>query len=1516
MSRTLSVPAGSTSALLAAALFLVSGTAHAAASERDPGSPARALLPTHAASPVAPPCAATVVAEVVALDQVLVWNKFGSRDPYGMIFALKRDVVSQGSSSPNNTTLVPGQVQLRSDLRPRPLTLRVNKGECLEVRFTNLLDPEQWSYETPATRSASFHVNGMPYLTIADDGANVGNNQSSLAAPGQTKIYTFYADREGTYCALSMGALVGGQGDGGSTVHGLFGAVIVEPAGSQWLHSATGLPMRVNNQIVSADDKAIISGFTDPTDGVEATPEGNFREFVWIFHDEAKTVHANPRLDQEFWLHSVRDAFGINYGISGLGQILLDALCAPDCRYEEAFLSSWANGDPALLPHFTDDPANVWHSYLGDNVKIRHIHAGPAETHVFHLHAHQWLYSPDDQNSTYLDSQACGPGTAFTFEVSYAGSGNRNMSVGDAIFHCHLYPHFAQGMWGLWRVHDVFEDGSRRLPDGTPIPRVAPIPGKALPPLPSANLPGYPMFIPGVAGRWPVQGYPGNFKPGHRPPQPPLDMVADGGLPRHIIIEGPTQGGLLDKAFVPNTLTNYVVVPENGDLPQSGYNYAILPQGGTRLERNAMAFHASRTGGTSGIWGSVPSKRWDSPATNPVATDYTSSSRPTMPFVVNGRPPAPGAPYANPCPPGAPVRTYKGSTIDVELVVNKAGWHDPQGRITVLENDVQDTLTGARAAEPLFIRANSNDCIVFHHTNRTARELHEDAFQVQTPTDTLGMHIHLVKFDVTSSDGSGNGWNYEDGTYSPEEVHDRLLAMGFPDGHPNSTGGTSRYQTTAQLWWADPLLNGSGTDRTIRTVFMHDHFGPSSIQQHGCYAALVVEPAGSTWWDPETGVQFGTRADGGPTSWRADIRTGANGSDSFREFCLAIADFAILYDEAGNPIHPPRDNGVITPEAVSAHSPGTMLLNYRNEPVPLRIGQMVSNGSHNIRSLKSGNAGRMPFFFSSETHGDPVTPIMRMYQGDKYQIRIVQGSHEESHAMKIPRSKWLRDTSSPNSGYTNSQHIGISEHFEFNGNAIAMTPFPVKVGRTTFPNSPTASDMLWVDGSEDGIWNGVWGLMRVFGGTSATDPATGQRVTLRPLPNNPQGISAGNSRDFNWPCPKTAPVRTYNVAAVTAASVVGTDGITYNQRLDLFDNTGLMFVRAEDIDSTTGRLRPGVPVEPLVIRANAGDCLQINLSNRLPSVRNSVPDNPSTDARMQNLTRLNVNNMITDNMVGMSIDLVYGDAATEGSHIGRNPSSLVSPGASRTFTWYCGDLTYNSSTRNMVATPVAFGTCGIRSWGDAIKQGPQGLFGALIVEPQGSTWSNATGTTAVITAPAGSGTPSRYREFVVLQQSGLNLHQSSVGNHIPDDEAEGDDPGEKGYNYRAEPIWGRLNSSYLNSDQLNQEDQSNALSGAIETPVFVADAGERVVFRFAKVAGRASCRTSVFTIHGHRWLDMHANPLSNVWGQQHSITVGSNLNLWLLDGAGGPNGVRGDFLFRELNLPMFAQGLWGIFRVR
>ena len=99
----------------------------------------------------------------------------------------------------------------------------------------------------------------------------------------------------------------------------------------------------------------------------------------------------------------------------------------------------------------------------------------------------------------------------FTYEINFGGSGNRNKTAGDAIFHCHFYPHFAMGMWYMWRNHDVFEAGTklqvsgagfhgtrwalkdgtpaagaRALPDGeivfgTPIPALVPLPARRWP---------------------------------------------------------------------------------------------------------------------------------------------------------------------------------------------------------------------------------------------------------------------------------------------------------------------------------------------------------------------------------------------------------------------------------------------------------------------------------------------------------------------------------------------------------------------------------------------------------------------------------------------------------------------------------------------------------------------------------------------------------------------------------------------------------------------------------------------------------------------------------------------------------------------------------------------------------------------------------------------------------------------------------------------------------------------------
>src|SRR5262249_10086253 len=83
--------------------------------------------------------------------------------------------------------------------------------------------------DTPATRAASVHVNGLDYVTgISDDGSNVGKNATSLADPGQTKSYKWYAAKQGQYFLFSTGATTGGEGNGGQVDHGLFGAVVVE----------------------------------------------------------------------------------------------------------------------------------------------------------------------------------------------------------------------------------------------------------------------------------------------------------------------------------------------------------------------------------------------------------------------------------------------------------------------------------------------------------------------------------------------------------------------------------------------------------------------------------------------------------------------------------------------------------------------------------------------------------------------------------------------------------------------------------------------------------------------------------------------------------------------------------------------------------------------------------------------------------------------------------------------------------------------------------------------------------------------------------------------------------------------------------------------------------------------------------------------------------------------------------------------------------------------------------------
>jgi len=1555
-----------------------------------------------------PVCNRTVKADVVAFDQPLMFNRFGAQNVNGMIYALRSDVVERSSLKPeaDGGVLTPGNVVLRPDKRPRPIVVRVRTGDCLEVNFTNLLSnqanpfnavPSVLTINDQVTeRRAGFTPLGMSALSSSGDtSAYVGKSANTLAAPGESKTYRFYADAEGSHLVLSHAVTFGGEGTAGNLSNGLFGVVQVEPKDANFYRSqVTEEDMRLATigstpgghpiinyearypnrepwtsegkagrpilnmldiqgssvKVVSTDITAVISGpnpdgsFPASTYPLEASGKRNpalpnrlepFREFIALFNDETVTKQAFP-----FWfedpvfshtLHGIGDGFMINQGSGGVGsEVIANRLgvgpahdCL-SCSYEEFFLTSFAVGDPAMLvdvpanaglefcspqpgdpfcerdesiratyAKYPDDPANVTHSYIGDYVKFRNLHAGPKEHHVFHLHNHQWLANPNDDNSNYLDAQGIGPGGAYTYEIAFGGSGNRNKSAGDAIFHCHYYPHFAQGMWALWRNHDTFEagtvldvavksdgfhrdpfalergkpaTGARALPDGeilagTPIPALVPLPGKPLPPMPGrvtvasvdknndglpessqavidrtdtdpslvdtrvvmASLnpadpdnqlnptglknPGFPFWIGGMEGAV-----------GQRAPSPPLDMAPnptdpsaggwDGGLPRHFL-EGYAVGGISDQHQTRFSFEKHIEKAKA----------SFLSEFGNDVERAAMSFHATRF--------------------HPTFKQDMNGSVAAASFRTNGALPTPGAPFFEPCMDdegdlfatgtvgqffsgtangvantftaafGADnPRVYKAANIQLDVVFNKLGDHFPQQRIITLWEDVAPTLAKTRPPEPFVFRLNSFDCAVYYQTNLVPEFYYVDDYQVTTPTDIIGQHIHLPKWDLVAADGAANGWNYEDGVLGAETVRNRIEAINRytleegtgdellePAAHPFfGAGPDGKYlgaRTMIQRWFVDPLHNTAGVDRGIGVTFTHDHFGPSTHQQVGLYATLLVNPAGSVWKHNETGEQLYTRADGGPTSWQAMILSGdldGDGSDdSFREFYLEAQDFAHAYnagawtgvDSLGQPSPPDQDSfryalnpshrqsapfpdtvrvhaicpgGVPRPcpEAISTADIGTFVINYRNEPVGYRVYDPNKIGPDGKRGMQAdGLAGDLAYALQTRTdrkipqlntkvgatpypeltkdirNGDPFTPILRANAGDIVRVKMQAGGFEHEHTAIIHGVKWLSGGSSfgssDSSGWRSAMQVGLSEKADF--------------ATSIFGDVDTAADVsdylyAW-DASQEGFWTGVWGVMRSY---------DKMRTDLASLPNNPRTapITISNRSQFNGVCPKTAPVVSYDVSAVSVNKVLKTPFTTsiipsdpsatmhvgsaldpnggtlrYNARTTaisngergpLHDPTALVYVPTADLrkDAVTaadnaacaarlgGVGNPACPAklpnnykfEPISIRAPAGSCIEVTVRNRLPTL---VPDLASyvmqhytvirDRSDPRGYTTFNNNLIRASSHVGLHTQkLEYDISRDDGVNVGINPVQTVAPGSTRVYRYYAGDL--------------------------------------------------------------------------------------------------------------------------------------------------------------------------------------------------------------------------------------------------
>lgn len=396
--------------------------------------------------------------EIEAIEIPIVYNKYGDHDANGLLYVLKKDAerIREGALR-NFSQEIP-----QPYAEVKPLVIRANKGDDIIISFSHSLN-----------RPLSIHVHGMEYDVQTSDGANVGFNKDSTTCRRIT--YTWYARREGVYMFHDMGDMQ--SGENGTNVHGLFGALIVEAPESRWLDPESGREL----------DSGLFADIYHPVNPA-------FREYAVFFHDELeiKDKDGNQPIDPHTGLPSATT--GISYRSEPMRN-RMPLTHAPGDTGEDISMSSWVYGDPA---------PPILRAYVGDPAKIRLIHGGIKETHVFHLHNHQWRLEGENTNSTIIDSISLSPQESYTLDILH-GAGSLNGMIGDAIFHCHLYPHFHEGMWTLWRIHDRLEDGTGILPDKTRIPPLLPLKDRKAPPKKDKYHPGYPGFINGTFGEPPLQ---------------------------------------------------------------------------------------------------------------------------------------------------------------------------------------------------------------------------------------------------------------------------------------------------------------------------------------------------------------------------------------------------------------------------------------------------------------------------------------------------------------------------------------------------------------------------------------------------------------------------------------------------------------------------------------------------------------------------------------------------------------------------------------------------------------------------------------------------------------------------------------------------------------------------------------------------------------------------------------------------------------------------------------------------
>ena len=650
--------------------------------------------------------------------------------------------------------------------------------------------------------------------------------------------------------------------------------------------------------------------------------------------------------------------------------------------------------------------------------------------------------------------------------------------------------------------------------------------------------------------------------------------------------------------------------------------------------------------------------------------------------------------------------------------------------------------------------------------------------------------------------------------------------------------GAAYNQTVVFRWYADMEL---------RACFFHDHLFALSNQLHGLFAALVVEPEGSKFLDSHTGkkVTAGTQL---------AIRNPF--IPDFREFNLAVADWIPAYDRCNKPLNPPEVPGMM-------EDFGIMAFNYASAPFQIRGGDPA-------------------YVFSSYVHGDPWTPVFDGYVVDPVRIRLIDGSHEESHAINFNRYKWRKEYKNVNSKQVQEQHIGISEAFTMQ----------FSLEGTNHNKTQKDFDVLYYSGGMDDLWLGVWGMMRVHGSCKKSLCKLDDRPGLEKIKckkASKRGVQSKKIEVQESPFKDGMKIRKVHVAAIHT-------NIIYNKFLD-HDPYGITYVLYKDVGKVlSGEINP----KPFILTMNAGEGLEIKLTNLLPK-HLDIPQFPEVPIQKP---------WPYSPRIGLhSQEAIYDVRVSDGVTVGYNPDQTVGPGETIVYQWV-----YTEDVKQGLLIDLV----------DTMNHRKHGAFGAVnCVAPGSIARDNFTGKPSrigdqlIINNTYQPG----YRQFTLLPHNGIYL-EDKKGRLLPrmyfepavEPTAEmfdTEDQGMKGYNLRSEPFYNRLRRNNVISEVFASLPERK---GDPLTPVFYARSGDPKVIKVIMPGDRS--RATSFGIHNNLAFK-DSNYLSNrLKGVTTALTVGNTFERKLLDYSEYVEEQHGDYMYQSNNITWdMEQGMWGMMRI-